>query len=107
MNDLDVPPLRELLQAARQRADDLLFSLADFVDVELRLRIVHAPVVPQLIDLGDHASNVQQRLGRNAAAKKACTAEPRIGFDERDFQTLVSRQECGRITTGTAAEDNN
>jgi hypothetical protein len=63
--------------------------------------------VPQFINFGDHASHMQQRLRRYTSAKKTRPPEPRIGFDNRNFQTLISRQERRRITTWTTAENNN
>jgi len=103
---LDIAALGNLFETAGKRGNDLLFSLADFVDIELRRRIIDAPVVPQLIDFGNDASHVQQGLRWNTAAKQTRPAEPRIGLDECYFQAFIGGEERRGIAARTAAEDN-
>ena len=59
------------------------------------LRLVH--------DFG----NVQQRLGRDAAAIEAHAARVRTGIDERDLHAAIGGVERSRIAARTGANDRN
>jgi len=50
---------------------------------------------------------VEQSLGRDAAAKPACAAEPRAWFflDDRGFQTELSGTHGGDVTARSGAYD--
>src|SRR5687768_16082813 len=52
----------------------------------------------------NHFSDMQQRLGRNAANVQANPAEVGIAFNKGDVQAEISSAKCGRVTAGTTAE---
>ena len=52
----------------------------------------------------DHAGDVQQRLGRDAADVEADAAEPLVALDEHGLEPEVGGAERGRVAAGPGAE---
>jgi hypothetical protein len=53
----------------------------------------------------EHSGGVQQRLGRNAAAKRADATWIRIGIDQRDLHAKVRGMKRGDVAAGARAYD--
>src|SRR6185369_5723088 len=103
-HDLDLALLGQALEALRQAPDDRLLPAAQPVDVDLRLA-ERDPLALALLGLGDHARDVEQRLGRDAADVEADPAEPLVALDEDDLQAEVRGAERGRVAARPGAED--
>ncbi len=96
VNHFDAAPLGQLLQPAAERVDHFFLAGAEHVDIDFRRAEGDAPLV-HLFRFAQHACDMQQRFGRNAAAQQAGSAQPRIGFDERNFHSQVGGQERGGV----------
>ena len=48
---------------------------------------------------------MEQRLGRNTASKQAGTSQPRVLFDNGDFEAFVGGDKGGCVAARAAAQD--
>ena len=96
---LHLAMLDQLAGSARQPLDDVVLEVAQLVEVDLRLAELDAPRlgVARFVDqLGD----MEQRLGRNAAAIDAHAAGVHFGIDERDAEPEIGGEKRGRVPAG-------
>ncbi len=77
---LNLAVLDELTGAARQPLDDVVLELAELVEIDLRLAELDAPRL-RVTRFVEHLRDVQQGLGRNAAAIDADAAGIHFGID--------------------------
>ena len=61
--------------------------------------------VGQVLGLGHGLGHVQQGLRGDAAAQQADAAQPRLEIDQGDLHAQVGGQKRGRISAGSAAEN--
>ena len=102
----DLAALGELGEAAGKGVDDLFLAGTETIDLHPRLGEVDAPV-GHFARFADHLGDVQQGLRRNAAPQQAGAAQPRIGFDDRDFEPQVGGQESGGVSARPTTEYHN
>src|SRR5690606_27712093 len=102
----DVAALGKLRQAAGEGRNDLLLAGTNLVDVNLVNGNIDPPFRRKLVCLFDHLGDVEQGLRRDAAAQQASAAEALIGLDQHDLHPLVCCQKGGRISSRTAAKNN-
>ena len=79
-------------------------NAAQLLEVELRLAERDA-VLGHLAGLADDLGDVEQRLGRDAAAVEADAAELGVFVDEHDLHAVVGGVQGGRVAAGAAADD--
>src|SRR5204863_4793006 len=82
--------------------DDLIFPRAQPVDIDRRFGERHAER-GRVLRFVEHSGRVQQRLRRNAAAKRADATRIRIGVDERDLHAKVRGMKRGDVAAGARA----
>ena len=73
------------------------------VNVNLRFAEFYAPVFG-VLRFVDQLGNMQQRLGRNAAAVQAHAAGVRFGVNQRDLHSEVSGEKCGGVASRASAD---
>ena len=78
-------------------------NAAHAVEVDLGLAEGDA-LAGRLLGVGEHAGEVQQRLGRDAADVQADAAEALVALDEHGLQAEVGRAEGGRVAAGAGAD---
>ena len=101
---LDLAQVAHLPRPRGQRADDLVLEVAQLVEIDLGLAELDAEIL-RVRRLADHVGDVQQRLGRDAAAIDADAAGILLRIDERDLHPAVGRVEGGCVSAGTGADD--
>ena len=102
-HDLDLLVLDERLEAFEHLRDDLVLVALDPGPVEraaLRADAERARLSDRVEDLG----GMKERLGGDAAAVQACSAD-QVAFDECDFQPQARASDGGRIAAGSGSED--
>ncbi len=95
--------LGHLAQTAGQLADDLFLVAAQLVDVDFWGRELDAGDF-QVLDFVHHGSDVQQRLGGDAAHVQAHATQGGVALDQHDLQAQVGGAEGGGVAAGAAAE---
>jgi hypothetical protein len=103
LDDSHIPPPGERGQPAGERRDHLILAGPEPVEVDPGRLEMDAPVL-HLAGLRQHAADVQERLGGNAAPEQAGAPEPRVAVDDRDLHAEVGRQKRRRVAAGTTAE---
>jgi hypothetical protein len=105
LDDGDVPPFGQVFQATGEGRDDLVFALAELVEMDPGIGEFDAPARFELFDFGKDAGHVQQGFGRNATAEEAGPAELGFRFHQRDFVPFVRSQKGSGVATWATAED--
>ena len=99
-----LPAFGQLAQMSGESVDDPVLLAAQHGQVDLGPAELEAPA-RRLLGTGKDVGGVQQDLGRNTADEQAGPAQPRRGIDQGDLHAAVGSQECGRISTRAAAQD--
>jgi hypothetical protein len=101
---LHLAMLHQLAGAAGQPLDNVVLEVAQFSQIELRLVEFNAPRfgMPRFVD---HFRDVQQRLGRDAAAIHAHPARVDFRIDQRSGESEIGCQKCGGVAPGAAADN--
>ena len=102
-DDVDLAPLEQRLEPARQPVDDLLLAGLARAEVERRRARVDAELLGAA-HRAEHLGGLEQLLGRDAAAVQAGAADALL-LDERDAQAGRRAVERGRVPAGSATED--
>jgi hypothetical protein len=89
--------------AARQLFDDAVLVVAEFVDVDLGVAELDAPLFRVLRFL-EELRDVQQRLRRDAAAIQAHAAGILLVVDEGDLHAKVGGIEGSCVAAGAGAD---
>ena len=100
---LDLALARQPGEAPGQPPHHTVLPAAHRVDVDLRAREGDAGSA-QLFGLGEHARDVQQGLGGDAAHVQAYAAERLAAVDQRHLQTEVGGAEGRRVAARPGAE---
>jgi hypothetical protein len=104
LDELHLPQLRDAADAGGQLVDNALLEGAQRVEVDRRLAEGDPPLagVPRLVH---HLGDVEQRLGRDAAAVEADTSRVLLLVDEGDLHPEIRRIKRRRIAAWSGAED--
>ena len=99
-----LPMFHELAGAAGQPLDDVVLEGAELREVDLRLPEFNSPCL-RVARFVDQLGDVQQRLGRDAAAIDADAAGIHFRVDERGRKSEIGGEKCCGVSPGTAADD--
>src|SRR5262249_48815883 len=101
---LDFVLLEEEFDALGVLVDDRLLAALPDLEVELDAADVDAELLGPtdlFVDLGV----LEKRLGRDAAAMRACAPDERILLDDGDFHSELAGADAGDIAARAAADD--
>ena len=101
---LYLPVLHQLASAAGQPLDDIVLELAQLREVDRRLGELHAPRA-RMTRLGHHLRDVQQCLGRDAAAVHADAARVLLGIDQGHGEPEIGGQKCRGVAARAGADN--
>ena len=103
LDDLDVAGLGHAGQAVGELLDGAVLERAHAVEVDLGLA-EGDPRAGGLLGVGEHAREVQQRLGGDAADVEADAAEALVALDEHGLQAEVGGAEGGGVAARARAD---
>jgi hypothetical protein len=101
---LHLAALREVGEARRQLADDLLLEGAQLAEVDPRLAEIDA-MGGRRLHFGHEGREVEQRLGGNAADVEAHAAQRGVALDQHDPLAQVCGAEGRRVAARPGSQD--